>query len=327
MKKEKAPIAIIIVTLSIIANVILGMMLFAKPKVPAVSQPETATSDSSKANFSDYSFLSKRIFAESQNDILINFIPLRTALREYIDSLPDQVGVYFEYLPSGTSIGVNDQMATNIASLIKIPVVMGIYHEIEKGRIRKEDTLTIEERHIDKRYGDLWKKGVGTTLTVKEAIEYTMNKSDNTASQLLYAILPSGSIDDVFDSLDIPKDHEGKFRIISPKNYASILRSLYLSSYLSKDSSNEILSILIKTEFDDKIAGGIPKSVNVAHKIGVFRSLDHPDETYSDCGIIYPPQRPYLLCIMTKSNEKKSQEYMQYISKMIYGYIVAVRGG
>lgn len=325
MKKEKTPLAIIIATLSITANLVLGMMLLAKPKVPAISQLETAASDSSKTNFSDYPFLSKRIFAENQNDILINFIPLRQALREYAEKQENEIGVYFEYLPSGTSIGVNDQMQINIASLIKIPVVMAIYHEIDKGHIKKEDIITMEEYHIDKKFGDFWKKGVGTKITVMEAIELALIESDNTASTMLLSILPFGAIDTIFDALDIPKDTKNKLHIISPKNYSSILRSLYLSSSLEKKSSNDILEILMKSRFNDKIAAGLPETIKVSHKIGVFNSKDNPEETYSDCGIVYVPNRPYLLCVMTKSNEEKAREYMRHISKMIYGYITAVQ--
>lgn len=272
-----------------------------------------------------YPYLSKRIFTASQNDILINFIPLRTAMREYVNSQDDQIGVYFEYLPSGTSIGVNDNLEINLASLVKIPLVMAIYRQMEKNELKKDDVLTIKKENIDPKFGDLWKKGEGTTLTAEEAIRLSLINSDNTASNVLRSAIPALAIDHVFDSLDIPKDAKGAFHIISPKNYSSILRSLYLSSYLTETSSNEILDILTMTVFDDKIAAGVPKNIKVAHKIGVFSAKDAPEKTYSDCGIVYIPQRPYLLCIMTKSNEEKAREHMQHISKMVYGYVVAVK--
>ena len=162
-------------------------------------------------------------------------------------------------------------------------------------------------------------------MTVEETIRLSLVNSDNTASNILRSTIPALAIDRVFDSLDIPKDTKGVFHIISPKNYSSILRSLYLSSYLTEASSNEILGILTMTVFNDKIAAGVPKNIKVAHKIGVFSTKDELEETYGDCGIVYVPKRPYVICIMTKSNETESREHMQHISKMIYGYVTAVK--
>ncbi|MBI2552809.1 serine hydrolase [Candidatus Uhrbacteria bacterium] len=274
-----------------------------------------------------FPYLSKRIFAENQNDILINFIPLRTALHEYVNKQDDEIGVYFEYLPSGISIAANDKLEGKLASLIKIPLVMGVYKQIENGKLKKEDILTVKKENLDKRFGALWQKGEGHKLTTEEAVHLTLVDSDNTASSVLLSAIPNTLLDHIFDSLDVPKDKEGKFHIISPKSYSSILRSLYLSSYLSETSSNQILTILTQTKFNDKIPAGIPRETKIAHKIGVFSTKDDPRETYSDCGIVYVPNRPYILCIMVKSSEDKAREYMQLLSKMVYGYVIKAGGG
>lgn len=270
-----------------------------------------------------YPFLSKRIFAESQNDILINFIPLRNALQEYIGKQPEEIGVYFEYLPSGNSIGINDRMEVRFASLIKIPVVMSVYKQIELGKLHLNDNFTIKKEHISKLFGDIWKRGEGALISIREAIEASLIASDNTATRVLAETLPQGAIDDVFDSLDIPKDKTEGVHVISPKNYSSILRSLYLSSFLSRENSNEILSLLTRTNFNDKLPAGAAPDVKVAHKIGVF-DLEEADRIFSDCGIVYAEKRPYILCIMVNASEEKSREHMVYLSKMIYGYLLKV---
>jgi len=271
----------------------------------------------------EYLFLSKRIFAENQNDILISFVPLRSAIRQYVEQQKDEIGVYFEYLPSGNSIGANDQLEVPIVSLVKIPIVMGVYKEIEKGRIKKDDLLTIKEENLDKKFGSLWKKGVGYQITVNEAIRLTLVESDNTASSLLLSLVPV-SIDTVFDNLDIPKETKGKYHIVSPKSYSSIFRSLYLSSYLSQQSSNEILTILTQTIFNDKIAALPSKEIKVAHKIGVLNSINSEEHIYTDCGIVYVPSRPYVLCIFVNASEEKARKHMQFISNMAYQYLIAI---
>src|SRR5690606_26339855 len=73
----------------------------------------------------EYPYLSKRVLIELPQDTLINFLELRRALRSEIASYGEsQFGVYFEYLPTGTNIGVNDRSEFHAASLFKVPVVM-----------------------------------------------------------------------------------------------------------------------------------------------------------------------------------------------------------
>jgi beta-lactamase class A len=282
--------------------------------------------DSSAENANtQYPYLSKRIFTESQNDILINFTPLRQAMRDYVNKQNGNLGVYFEYLPSGTSVGVNDQMEVKIASLVKIPVIMAAYKTAEDGKLDLNKTMTIDQDDLDKSFGDLWKQGAGAKITVSEAINLMLTKSDNTATRVLTDELPEFAVDNVFDSLDLPKEREGGFAVISPKSYTSIMRSLYLSSYIQREHSNLILDALTKTSFSDKLPAGVPEEVAVAHKIGVYdQDSQHP--VYSDCGVVYAPNRPYSLCVMTKDlDENTSRQHMQLLSKMVYGYVAQVK--
>ncbi len=202
---------------------------------------------------------------------------------------------------------------------------MAAYKAIEEGKMSINTPLTINQNDLDKSFGNLWKRGAGATITVNEAIDLMLIKSDNTATRVLTDELPQFAIEDVFDGLDIPKDKENGFAVISPKSYTSVLRSLYLSSYVTRDHSNAILSTLTKTDFSDKLPAGVPDSVVVAHKIGVYNT-DSQSPVYSDCGIIYVPSRPYSLCMMTKNvSENTSRQHMQLISKMVYGYVSQVK--
>ncbi len=300
--------------LSLIANLVLaGVLIF-----------RLVSSGGSGSGL--YPFLSKRIFAENQNDILVNFIPLRNAMNEHIGKMGGAVGAYFEYLPSGTSIGVNDKKELKLASLIKVPIVMAVYKQIYRGKLSKQDALVVKAENFDSSYGNLWKRGEGTTLTVEEAIRLALTESDNTAANVLYSALLSDALDEVFDNLDIPKDKESDYPTLSPKNYTSILRSLYLSSFLPEEFSNEILQILTETIFTDKLPAGVPADVKVAHKVGVFRPQGSIAETqvFSDCGIFYVPNRPYALCVMVTGSEGQAREYIKFISKMVYGYVIKV---
>ena len=129
----RTKIILFILSVSIITNGILGYKFF-------------NTQDAQKLSQEHYPFLSKRIFVD-KNDILINFIPLRQALREYVGKQGGEIGVYFEYLPSGSSIGINDTKEIRLASLSKVPTVMEIYKEITRNALREDQLLTVEKIH------------------------------------------------------------------------------------------------------------------------------------------------------------------------------------
>lgn len=267
--------------------------------------------------------------AVDRKDRLINFVDLRKELEEYSDKDDFKKGVFFEYLPSGVSIGIDDALPFASASLLKVPLVMQIYKHIEDGSIKRTDILEIRQNNIDRGFGTLWKRGIGTEITVAEAIKYALIESDNTAKSLLFGALPEGSIDEVFDALDIPKKLESDEAVISAFHYSSILRSLYLSSYLSPASSQEILTLMSQSKYNDKLVAGVPKGTKVAHKIGVYENdTDGVPETteddvtvYSDCGIIYAPNRPFMLCIFIQSPEEEARVFMKGAAELTYKYV------
>lgn len=265
-----------------------------------------------------YPLLSPRIFAEQQNDILINFLSLRKAVREMVAPYGATFGFYFEYLPSGTSIGMNEKESFYAASLVKVPVVMAYYRQIEETGLSFGNTvIRLDERDIDPDFGTLWKRGVGATLTYDEAVRLSLIESDNTASLALANRVQQQYFDAVYEGLDIDFTKVDNRVIISPKQYASILKALYLSSVLSYESSHAILDLLTKTKWNDKLPAGVPAEVPVAHKFGVFAEKG----VYQDCGIVFVPKRPYVLCMMSVSSEEEARSRMVSLSRTVYEFV------
>lgn len=76
---------------------------------------------------------------------------------------------------------------------------------------------------------------------------------------------------------------------------------LYNSTYLPRESSQEILTFLSHSSFTAGLVAGVPDTTTVAHKFGE-RAID-PGQNISqlhDCGIVYVPRQPYILCVMTQ---------------------------
>lgn len=267
-----------------------------------------------------YPLLAKRILNENFNDILVNFLDLRTDLRTTVEPFGQTFSFYFEYLPTGTTIGVNEKEEFYAASLFKLPVIMSYYRQQERLKERTDPVLTVSEEDLDQEFGDLWKKGAGYRIKMSDAIKLAITDSDNTAIRLVVPQITEDDFEHVYQALDIDLRRDDGGARLTTKGYTSILKALYFSSVLEKDDSQNILDLLTKTKFVDKLPAGVPQNIPVAHKIGVYNK-DGENEAYMDCGIVYIPNRPYALCMLSISNEDIARERMKLISKKIYDYV------
>ena len=307
----------VVLVVSLFSNVFLVYTHYSEGKQERISPEEQEEK---------YSFLSKRVFLEEPNDVIINFVPLRKALKEYL-ALHEKVGVYFEYLPSGISVGVNDRKEVRLASLSKVPLVMSILKKIEKGEMQKDTEITILKEDLDSEFGAFWESSEGKKVTVETLMALALQKSDNTAYKALFRQLTSEEVVEVYDNLEIEVLFKDDNPLVSPKLYSSIFRSLYLASYLSKEDSNYVLDLLTKTDFYDKIPAGVPVGIPVSHKIGVLSKADSEEKVFTDCGIVYVPKRPYILCAFVEDSDEEAKKHISYISKMVYSYLQVVKGG
>ncbi len=269
-----------------------------------------------------YPFLSKRIFIDNQNDMLLNFVGLRKQITTDFDALPanTQHSFYFEYLPSGTSIRNGSDNTLVAASLIKVPLVMNLYKAVELGKIDLDKQVTITESELDDAYGNLYQKGAGTKISLREAAKLALIESDNTATHVIFDNIKGllTSDQESLNNLDIDQTMKDNQAVIDAKSYTSVLKSLFLASYVNRDSSQEILSYLSQSSATNRITAQLPNNIKVAHKIGVNAT----SWSESDCGIIYAPKRPYALCVMVGLPEDQANEFIAKLSKQVYDYVI-----
>ena len=81
--------------------------------------------------------------------------------------------------------------------------------------------------------------------------------------------------------------------------------------------------MLSETDFSDGLTAGLPQGVVVSHKFGLATNLSNgviSGRELHDCGIIYHPRNPYLLCVMTKSVSSipDMENVISNISKLTY---------
>lgn len=116
-------------------------------------------------------------------------------------------------------------------------------------------------------------------------------------------------------------DPKGPFdQTIEVKQYSSIFLQLYNSSFFdTKESSEQALELLSQSTFDKGLVAGVPKGTVVAHKFGERSDFTDGIRQLHDCGIVYFPGSPYLLCVMTRGRDMNMlAQTISSISKMVY---------
>jgi len=232
------------------------------------------------------------------------------------------ISVYFRDLQNGATFGVNEKEEFAPASLLKLPVLIGLlkYSENKPDTLTQKLTYTKKVYDIIPYYASDDQIKIGVTYTVDDLIRRMIVDSDNEALLLLQHSFPQEIVDDVYRDLGfiLPEDITDEY-MMSVKSYASFFRILYNASYLSRDMSEKALELLSNTGFTKGITNGIPGTITIAHKYGEREYTDTKDKQLHDCGIIYYPKHPYLLCIMSKGTTyEKLEHVIGQLSKRIF---------
>jgi hypothetical protein len=86
--------------------------------------------------------------------------------------------------------------------------------------------------------------------------------------------------------------------------------------------SERALGLLSRVVFADGIVRGVPNQYAVAHKYGIRETGSSNERQLHDCGIVYYPEHPYLLCVMSRgTNFDKLSETIQAISEVVFSEV------
>lgn len=240
----------------------------------------------------------------------------RVALEEELRAFAEQMvaqgqlsdySVYYQEFVSGPVIAINESRGFFPASLLKLPVALWYFKQAQE---RPE--LLLEEIHFagprgstDGHFLPQHPIAVGTTYTIEELIKLMLTESDNDATQVLVEYAGGREvINEVYEELDIRNVDNYETYVMDTQTYGAFFRVLFNARYIDREYSERILSMLTDTSFKTGMVGGLPEDVVVAHKFGE-RTLDEngPVEQLHECGIVYAPANPYLLCIMTQGSD------------------------
>jgi len=127
---------------------------------------------------------------------LFIFAPLdfkATGLQDKIDQIDrsssGNLGVYIKNLENGQIVNHNADRTWYLASVVKIPLVIALYQQVEQGAFSLDDELVLQESDFVDGSGDLLWHEPGTSFTIRELIDKTLKDSDSTATDMLLRFL------------------------------------------------------------------------------------------------------------------------------------------
>lgn len=257
-----------------------------------------------------------------QEHFVVNLQPLREELTALVEREgKDSISLYFEFLNTGANISVNPNLSVWPASLPKVPMAMAVMKKIERGEWALHDELVLFEQDKSSSYGSLWRRPVGTRFTIEDLLREILIESDNTAYRILLRNMDFADLENVVTELGLD-DLFTDDGLVSAKEYSRLFRALYVSSFLKREDSEQILTWLGESEYRDFVAGGIPSGVLFSHKFGI----DRDKHAYLDSGIVYVPSRPYLITVAVQGvdaagDEERVKKLMKEIGEKTFTYV------
>lgn len=235
----------------------------------------------------------------------------------------EKISVYFRDLNNGPWIGVNEREKFIPASLLKVPLMMTYLKKAEKDPAIFKKKYTYKKSAFGisttQKYLSITPLKDNSEYTVDELIRRMIVNSDNESLFILSNNIDVKEQSQLYSKLGfpVPENVTSSLEFISPRNIGSFFRVLYNATYLNEEMSEKALQLLTETDFDRGIVAGVPKGVVVAQKYG--EREENGNLELHDCGIIYFPEHPYILCIMTEGSDYDSlSTIIKDISRLTY---------
>ncbi len=220
---------------------------------------------------------------------------------------------------SGTSVSLNADRRFVAASLSKLYALLTLYRAASRGELSLDDEITMRASDVwAEGTGVLYRRPVGTTMTLRECARFLIKESDNTAEVMLNRYLGEEIIEAELDRIGARSTSYWLPNITTPNDVLLVLKKIADPSYTTPKLSAEMLDLMTSTSFEDRLPQPLPVGTRVAHKIGSYKS------TFSDAGIVFPNgrggagQEYYIVVFSEGAPEGEARKMIQDISLAAY---------
>lgn len=220
---------------------------------------------------------------------------LRANIERITRSINATWGIYIKCLETGEEIALNADQVMETMSVIKIPLMVEVFRQVEAGKLSLDDRYTLQNKDKRPGTGVLRSLDEGATLTLRDLVTLMNIVSDNTATDVLLekvggaepvnalmrsygltTIRATGPTETWFAALRAAPNpaafhREGKtaFGLASPRDIGRLLEKIVRGEAVSKKASEQMLQIMRGQIYRTRI----PKYVTgyaVPHKTGDF---------------------------------------------------------
>ena len=235
-------------------------------------------------------------------------------------------GVFVLDLDYGDYLSLNGETTFSAASMIKVPLLLAFFQDVDSGKIRLDEMLTMLEGDIVGEAGEMQFDGAGTQYTALETAANMIITSDNTATNMIIRRL--GGVEVVnqrFREWGLQQtvlrnplpDLEGTNET-SPRELSYLLARVSEGELMSMKSRDRFLDIMQRTVANGLLPASIGQGATIAHKTGDIGSL------LGDSGIVDMPNgKRYAITVMVKRphNDDRAFELIRQISGVTYDHL------
>ena len=251
-------------------------------------------------------------------------------MEDFSEELKDRAGlshisIYYRDLNNGPIININANESFAPASLLKVPVLIAYLKWSEdKPEVLDEQIKFETEVNVgySQEFAPVVALEIGKTYSAKQLLENMTKYSDNQALVLLYQRLPASYQQSLYSLTGVDKNiMTDPKSTLTVKQYSIFFRILFNASFLSQTNSEYALKLLSESTFQQGVRKGVPLNIPISHKFGERKPADSLQQ-FHDCGVVYYPDHPYLLCVMTRGKDvSKLIDSIYKTSEYVYNKI------
>ena len=252
-------------------------------------------------------FVSTTAFAQNAD------IALQNRIESLFKTFNGDVGIYVYNLRDHSIISINSDTIYPTASMVKVPILIGLMHQINDGKLQYHQTMTYTDSLYYSEGDDMLASfKSGEKIDLAKVILLMMSTSDNAASLWLQGLTSGSQINKYMDSLGMRATRvnsrtEGRkenwkeygWGQTTPREMAELMKMIVENKIINKTISERMLRVMGRQYWDEYALSQIPPNIFVASKGGAV------DASRNE--VLYVNgATPYIFCICTKNNKDQS---------------------
>ncbi|WP_192822168.1 serine hydrolase [Rufibacter sp. LB8] len=242
---------------------------------------------------------------------------LEQKLQELVKGFDGEVGIYVKHLKTGKTVVINADTVFPTASMIKIPIMVGMFAKMERGEIdpktvlRYRDSLHYAGEDIVGAFRD------SATVALSKVQMLSITTSDNTGSLWLQQLAGGGvAINQWLESNGFqhtrmnsrtagrqPNWRKYGWGQTTPREMATLVSMIRDGKVVSPAASERMYRNLGRIYFDSEALSQIPPYVHTASKSGAV------NRSKSEVVLVNAPSGDYVFCIITNNQKDERWAY------------------